>query len=109
LDEDLGLGSADGHAKVLVVCLMPDHVHLMLLMDGKGRPFWDYVRYWKTRWTKRLSAMEERPFWQRSCYDHWMRQDEASSYAAYIVNNPVRKALAQNWREYPYTRVYIPL
>ena len=107
LDSDLGRGSSDGHARVLVVCVMPDHVHLLVSLDGGGRSLWDYVRYWKTRWAVRLSVPEERPFWQRSFYDHWMRKDEVGDYAAYILANPVRKGLVAEWQDYPFSRCYV--
>ena len=109
LDGDLGVSSPDGHAAVLVACFMPDHVHLLLHLDGDGSSVAQYVRQWKTRWTRRLSAESERPLWQRSFYDHWMRRNEAPVYAAYLVGNPVRKGMVEDWRGYACTRVYLPL
>jgi REP element-mobilizing transposase RayT len=109
LDEDLGAMSSDGHVKVLVACFMPDHVHLMISLDGQGSSLSQYVRQWKTLWSRRLATPEERPFWQRSFYDHWMRRDEERDYAVYIIGNPVRKGLVRDWQEYPFTRVYAPL
>ena len=107
LDKDLGKGSLDGHARVWVVCFMPDHVHLMAGMDGRGRSLWDYIRIWKGLWTKRLAREDERPFWQRTFYDHWVRKGEEKTYAIYIMGNPVRKGLVHDWREYPFTRCYL--
>ena len=107
LDEDLAKSSRDGHAKVVVVCVMPDHVHLMLSMDGQGAALWEYVKVWKGLWTKRLTQEQGKQFWQRTFYDHWMRRDEGRKYASYIVGNPVRKGFVKDWREYPYTRVYM--
>ena len=109
LDEDLGETSPDGHARVLVACVMPDHIHVLLSLDGEGSSVAQYVRQWKSRWTRRLCRPGEAPLWQRSFYDHWMRSDEASVYATYIVGNPVRKAMVEDWQAYPYTRVYVPL
>jgi REP element-mobilizing transposase RayT len=109
LDDDLGRASPDGHATVLVACVMPDHVHVMMSLDGGGSPLSQYVRQWKTLWSRRLARAEERPFWQRSFYDHWMRKGEEREYALYIAGNPVRKGFVQDWREYPFTRVHVPL
>ncbi len=109
LDVDLAMVSPDGHVKVLIACFMPDHIHLMLMLDGKGSPLGQYIRQWKTKWTKRLRGGDEKPLWQRSFYDHWMRKDEAQAYAAYIVANPMRKGLVESWQAYPYTRVNMPL
>ncbi len=107
LDDDLGRESHDGHAQVIVVTIMPDHVHLMLGMDGRGLSLWEYVKMWKWLWTRRLTKERGEQLWQRSFYDHWMRREEGSEYAAYIVENSVRKGIVKNWRDYPYTRVYV--
>ena len=109
LDLDLGRASPDGHASVLVACAMPDHVHVLVSVDGLGQPIWQYVRSWKAKWSVRLALPGEKPFWQRSFYDHWMRKDEEGAYAAYILANPVRKRLVADWREYPHSRCYVSL
>jgi REP element-mobilizing transposase RayT len=109
LEEDLGHGSRDGHARILVACAMPDHLHLMVELDGGGLPLWQYVNVWKGLWTRRLALPHERPFWQRTFYDHWMRHGEALEYALYIIANPVRRGLVSEWPQWPWTRVYIPL
>jgi putative transposase len=88
---------------------MPDHVHALLQLDGEGRCLSDYVNKWKGQWTRRLSLPGERPFWQRTFYDHWMRKGEDLEYARYIVANPIRKGLVHDWQDHPFTRVYIPL
>ncbi|MCU0293704.1 MAG: transposase, partial [Thermoanaerobaculaceae bacterium] len=109
LDADLGTQSLDGHARVLVACFMPDHVHLLLQLDGQGRPLSEYVRTLKRAWTIRLAHPGEAPFWQRTFYDHWMRHDETLEYARYIVANPERKGLVARWQDYPFLRIFIPL
>ncbi len=109
LDEDVGLVSRDGHVRVLVACGMPDHLHLMLDLDGQGQPLWQYVNVWKGLWTRRLALPEERPFWQRTFHDHWIRHGEAQECALYVIANPVRRGLVSEWQDWPWTRVHIPL
>ena len=109
LDQDLGRGSKDGHATVVVVCFMPDHVHLLVCLDGNGRSLGDYVNVWKGLWTRRLALPGEAPFWQRTFFDHWMRRGEDLEYARYIVANPFRKGLVGEGQEYPFTRAMVPL
>lgn len=109
LDLDLGSGSHDNHARTLVECFMPDHVHLVLQLDEQGRSLSEYVRTWKRAWTIRLARHGETPFWQRTFYDHWMRRDETLEYVRYIVANPVRKGLVARWQDYPFLRIFIPL
>ena len=109
LDNDLGKTSRDGHARVLVACFLPDHVHLMVQLDGEGRSLADYVNVWKGLWTRRLARQDETPFWQRTFFDYWMRHGEDAEYARYIVGNPVRKGLVTEWNEYLFTRAYVPI
>ena len=109
LDQDLGRASMDGHAEVYLACFMPDHVHVMVRLDGKGSSLDQYVRQWKTKWSRRLALPDMLPFWQRSFYDHWVRKGEAEEYARYILANPVRRGLAAKWEDYPFTRLYRPL
>jgi REP element-mobilizing transposase RayT len=109
LDRDLGPASKDGHADILVACFMPDHVHLMIHLDGLGRSLSQYVNVWKGLWTRRLGVAGETPFWQRTFYDHWMRKGEDLEYARYIAANPVRRGLVCEWQDYPFTRCFVPL
>ena len=45
-------------------------------------------------------------FWQARFYDHVVRESENPvAIAEYVVNNPVRSALVQDWRQWPWTYV----
>jgi len=107
LDEDLGRRSFDGHARILLACFMPDHVHLLVKLDGNGSSISQYVRQWKTKWVNRLARPDEKPFWQRSFYDHWVRSNETEELATYIAGNPVRAGFVKSWQDYPFTRWYM--
>ncbi len=42
-------------------------------------------------------------FWQHESYDHVVRDErEYERILAYIVNNPVKAGLVEDWREWPY-------
>jgi len=42
--------------------------------------------------------------WQRGFYDHIVRENEdLIKIAQYILDNPVRKGLAENAEQYPYS------
>lgn len=95
-------GDLINKSDLMAVCVMPDHVHLLLgpvkenLIDIIGR--------WKS-YTTHLIQVQERieKLWQRSFYDHGLRKDEdLIRVAEYIVSNPVRKSLVENWRDYSY-------
>ena len=84
-------------------CLMPDHLHL--LISPRGANLSDTLSAWKS-YTGHLLRKDglEGSCWQRGFYDHALRKEEDVQRAAeYIVNNPVRKGLVENWRDYPFS------
>ena len=84
-------------------CLMADHLHL--LIGPREGNLVDILSRWKsyTGHILRKNGLKE-PCWQRGFYDHALRNEEdIQKVAEYIVNNPIRKGLVDNWREYPYS------
>lgn len=87
----------------MVYLFMPDHCHIIL--EGKtesadtllamGR-FKQHSGYWLYR---NLRGVQ----WQKDFYDHIIRTDDATrKHVEYVLQNPVRKGLVTNWKEYPY-------
>ncbi len=102
--ETLLVASAQRHGfALLAYCFMPDHLHVLVegsaesdltlfMKDFKQGTSFDY----KQRCGKQL--------WQRSYYDHVIRNDEDEEAAfAYILENPVQAGLVENFDAYPYT------
>ncbi|MGB3565063.1 MAG: transposase [Thermoanaerobaculia bacterium] len=89
------------HPQTIAACLMPDHLH-WLIADAKemvtciGRlKSYSTTVAWQQGHGGRL--------WQRSFWDHVLRKDEdLSRVAQYIIENPVRKGIAQEALSYPY-------
>jgi REP element-mobilizing transposase RayT len=84
-------------------CLMPDHLHL--LISPRGANLSGTLSAWKS-YTGHLLRKKglDGSCWQRGFYDHALRKEEDVQRAAdYIVNNPVRKGLVENWRDYPFS------
>jgi REP element-mobilizing transposase RayT len=85
---------------VMAVCIMPDHIHLLLAPISENLV--DLIGKWKgytthLMWKKGYKGK----VWQRSFYDHALRKDEdLIKVAEYIVCNPVRKGLVKDWRNY---------
>lgn len=87
------------HYKNVVVdkyCIMPDHVHLILHMesdiDGRmvSAPTVSTVIGSMKRWVSRQVG---RPIWQKSFYDHAIRnQQDYNEIWQYIENNPLKYA-----------------
>ena len=93
-------------------CIMPDHVHMLLsLSHGYSKGLIDWVSAFK-RYSARVikKSYGIAPLWQKNFYDHVIRRDESLiKVAEYIVNNPVRKGMVREWKEYPYSRIVDPL
>jgi REP element-mobilizing transposase RayT len=88
---------------LMAVCIMPNHVHFLLAPISEN--LLDLIGKWKG-YTTHLIWREgyKGKVWQRSFYDHALRQEEdIIKVAEYIVFNPVRKEMVQNWKDYPYS------
>ena len=78
-------------------CVMPDHIHLILRIesdiDGRiiSAPTMSTVVGSMKRW---VSKQAGRPIWQKSFYDHGIRnQRDYDEIWEYIENNPLKNAL----------------
>lgn len=92
-------------------CLMPDHLHVLLSPASSGIAI--------NRWLQKFKSFTGHtygtfggspPLWQRSAHDHVCRSGEtAEKVLGYIVENPVRAGLVEDWREWPWIGVFIDL
>lgn len=82
-------------------CVLPDHVHVLLEDDE----LIDFVRLFKGRMTPASRSLEpKRHLWQRSFFDHALRQEESVyRIALYIWENPVRAGIVEEPHEYPWS------
>jgi len=87
---------------VYAYCLMPDHVHL-LLGTLSSSLLSNFVGRWKSLcYRARRARGFPASFWQRSYFDRALREmEDLRTTALYIVNNPVRKSLVDDFRKYP--------
>jgi len=103
------------------MCIMPNHVHILFdtsvqLLDENG--FYqedkinDYVQL--DRIMKRIKGGSSRKinsylrregnFWQKDSYDHYVRSEgEFCRIYNYILMNPVKAGLVQNWEDWNFT------
>jgi REP element-mobilizing transposase RayT len=85
-----------------VVCVMPDHVHLLIevrdigLVELVGRvKSFSMMQWWKQG--------NHGLLWQESFYDHGIRGSrDFEATLTYILNNPVEAELASEWEAYPF-------
>jgi REP element-mobilizing transposase RayT len=98
--------------KIYCLCLMPDHLHILLsLSESYNKTLQNWVTTFKRHTAKDANELFcIKPLWQKNFYDHVVRQDESLlKIIEYIVQNPVRKGMVSDWEEYPYSRIMDPL
>ena len=91
--------------ELYVAVVMPDHVHLILapLLDEARREFFPLVEI--TSAIKGASAHRINhtlgTVWQEESFDHGLRSSESlDAKTDYVIQNPVRKGLVSDWRQY---------
>lgn len=93
-----------------VYLFMPDHVHLLLRGESETADVLQAMRSFKQQTGFWLSRHGSPVHWQKDFYDHIFRESEATErHILYVLENPVRKGLVEDWREYPFkgTTVHI--
>jgi REP element-mobilizing transposase RayT len=86
-----------------VYLFMPDHTHLLLRGESKSAAVLQAMRSFKQKTGFWLSRSHSPVRWQKDFYDHILRKHEAiRKHILYILNNPVRKGLVENWQDYPF-------
>ncbi len=89
--------------RLLAYCFMPEHLHLLV----EGLENSDLTRLMKK--FKQASSFDYKrragqPLWQRSYYDHVLRgSHEVQPAMEYVLDNPVRAGLVDNWSAYPFS------
>ena len=91
------------HFAVIAYCFMPDHLHLLVEGTRDDSDFQRFVRVFKQRssfhWKRRTGS----ELWQRSYFEHVLRDDEDTfGVARYILENPVRAGLVANPEDYAF-------
>jgi len=83
--------------------LMPDHLHFAaeLKIDGLAK----LMHSLKSYTAKQINAVLKRQgsLWQDQYYEHAIRKDEdLNEVALYMLNNPVRTGLVDDFHDYPF-------
>lgn len=86
-----------------VYLFMPDHLHLLVDGDTEKSDLWETIVLFKQKTGYWLSKNKTEFSWQKDFFDHVMRKDEdLEKHIRYILDNPERKGLVRDWRDYPY-------
>jgi len=104
LIEQLEREAKNGEMILYAYCFMPDHVHLLLSPEG-GQDVVAFVQTYKSKTTRIYWETGNRGrLWQHGFYDRILRQEEdIKQVTRYILDNPVRKGLIDDFREYPFS------
>ncbi len=104
---------------LLAYCVMPNHVHLVLELAESSSNLESrapFAAYPLSRVLKRIKGRTAREanqllhrqgsFWHHGSYDHVVRDGrELERIIWYVINNPVKAGLAQDWKAWPFTYV----
>ena len=101
-----------GHRYELhVAVVMPDHVHLIFtpLVDEQGRRVVSLAEIMKAIKGASAHVIKRRlqhdgAVWQEESFDRVLRSSESlREKVEYVMQNPVRRGLVADWREYPWS------
>ena len=84
--------------------VMPDHIHWLFQLGAVGS-LSEVVKIFKARTAIQANSYlgKSGAFWQKSFFDHALREEEdVRGIARYIVANPLRAGLVQHIGEYPH-------
>ena len=100
----------DGVAYTLnCYCIMPNHVHLLVTLPDDAPPLARTLQSIKSYTAAKANKTLQRrgAFWHRETYDHICRDAaETQRITSYILQNPVKAGLAEEWPHWPHT--YLP-
>jgi putative transposase len=84
--------------------VMRDHVHLFAAENEfQGCPLGQWVGKWKAHVSRHWPFHEEKPIWQRSFWDHQLRNGDSYDVKwLYVRNNPVRHGLVEKADDWPF-------
>jgi putative transposase len=89
---------------VYAYCFMPDHAHLELVGVSGTSDLIVLLHDVKGVATAQARDIGIRNLWEKSFHDHILRSDDNHDAVAwYIFNNPVRKGLVKDPRDWPYS------
>ncbi len=83
--------------------IMPDHLHFIAALETDTLP--KVMHSLKSYTSKKINKIlvREGKIWQEQYHDHAIRKEEQlEGVVHYCLNNPVRKKLVADYRDYPY-------
>jgi REP element-mobilizing transposase RayT len=102
--EEILRSEAAAHKCDLVIyVLMPDHCHVLLRGRSDDANALSAMKAFKQKSGYWLSKNRVGFRWQKDFYDHILRgEEETAKHIRYILENPVRAGIVDDWKEYPF-------
>ena len=102
--ESILIKTATDYSIVLpVYLLMPNHIHIITDSLTKETEPLKAINMFKQKTGYEFSQSFNEIKWQRSFHDHIIRDEEdLFEHVRYILYNPVRGNLVENWKDYKY-------
>lgn len=95
--DSLKKSACDAH----IYLFMPDHCHLLIEGKSEESDLWQCVVDFKRKSGYWLASNHPLGEWQKDFYDHILRkEDDLAKQVRYILGNPVRKGLVEDWKAY---------
>lgn len=106
--EELRQQAASHGFSVYAYCVMPDHVHALVMGLGATSDLLMFIKILKQKTGYQFQRKSHSSLWQKRFYDHILRErDSVERVAAYIWMNPVRAGLCKEAREYPHSGSFV--
>lgn len=89
--------------KVWGYCFMPDHLHLLIEGSKEDSDMKQFISAYKQHTGFYYKKRTGKPLWQINYYEHVLTKEETiKKVLDYIFENPVRKRIVKDYREYEY-------
>ena len=88
-------------------CIMPNHVHVVVELPEGAPPLAKTLQLLKGYSSRQANQLLGRSgsFWQAESYDHVVRPGELERIIRYVLENPVKAGLVNDWQKWPYSFV----
>jgi REP element-mobilizing transposase RayT len=91
------------YCNVVAYIFMLDHCHILLQGKSETADTLRAIYLFKQRTGFWFSQHMKNVHWQKDFYDHILnKDDEIDKQVRYILDNPVRKVIVDDWQAYPW-------
>ena len=95
--------AGEQHVEVLAYCVMPDHIHLIVIAHAAETDLREFVRLAKQRSGYAFRQATGGRLWQESYFDRTIRNVlELPEVVEYMIRNPVRARFVDDPVDYPH-------